>query len=295
VHASLIFFAPLLGFVAAVGFSLRYGITAVDAGLLCAMYVATVIGVEIGFHRCLSHNAFHATEPVKVVLAIFGSMAAQGPVSFGSNHRRHHLCSDDSEDPHSPYGHGGRRFGLIRGLWHAHVGWTFIHQMTYTNRFSSDLVRDRVVSWVNRYYLFWIALGLAFPALIGGLATGTWVGAVGGFLWGGLARVFLVQQATFSVNSVCHCFGRRPFSTRDHSTNSFVLAIPTFGQAWHNNHHAFPFSAVTGFAWWQLDLGGLFIRALQRIGLAWDVRVPDQEQIGRKSKRVSRLLKRAVS
>jgi stearoyl-CoA desaturase (delta-9 desaturase) len=264
---------PLVGFVAAVVLAWRTGIGAVEIGALAAMYALTTSAVTVGFHRHLAHRAFRTTLVTRMILAIAGSMAAQGPVIYwAANHRRHHVHADQPGDPHSPHVNGPRPYGRLRGLFHAHVGWLFAHDMTDCAHYVPDLLRDTVLVKINRLYLVWVALGLALPALVAGLLTGTARGALAGFLWGGLVRIFVLQHATFSINSICHAFGRRSFPTRDHSTNNVWLALISFGEAWHNNHHAFPRSARFGLRWWQVDVGAALIRGLELIGLAWNVR-----------------------
>jgi stearoyl-CoA desaturase (delta-9 desaturase) len=264
---------PLAGCVAATVLAWRTGIGAVEIGTLGAMYAITTAAITVGFHRHIAHRAFRATRATRMILAIAGSMAAQGPVIYwAANHRRHHAHADQPGDPHSPYVDGPRSAGPFRGLVHAHVGWLFAHEITDCARYAPDLLRDTVMVTINRLYLVWVALGLALPALAGALITGTPRGALAGFLWGGLVRTFVLQHITFSINSICHWFGRRGFATHDHSTNNVWLALISFGEAWHNNHHAFPRSARFGLRWWQVDIGAALIRALELVGLAWNVR-----------------------
>jgi stearoyl-CoA desaturase (delta-9 desaturase) len=174
---------------------------------------------------------------------------------------------------------------MIKGLWHAHVGWLFIPQVTDWAHYIPDLVRDRALFRVNRLYFLWLTLGLAIPAAAGGLLSETWFGAVQGFLWGGLVRIFLEHHTTWSVNSICHVYGSRPYATRDESRNNPWLAVFSFGESWHNNHHAFPFSAMHGLRWWQLDAGGLVIRALDATGLVWNVKIPSEHMKESKRRR----------
>lgn len=264
---------PLAGVIAAGELAWRTGIGAVEVGTLVAMYALTTAAVTVGFHRHLAHRAFRTTFATRMILAIAGSMAAQGPVIYWTaNHRRHHLHADRPGDPHSPHVNGERPCGRLRGLIHAHVGWLFAHDLTDCARYVPDLLRDAALVRINRLYLVWVALGLALPALAAGLLTGTARGALTGFLWGGLVRIFVLQHATFSINSICHVFGRRSFPTHDHSTNNVWLALISFGEAWHNNHHAAPRSARFGLRWWQVDVGAVLIRGLELLGLAWNVR-----------------------
>ncbi|RAY12318.1 acyl-CoA desaturase [Actinomadura craniellae] len=263
---------PALGFVAALAFSLRYGFTLRDLALLAGMYLVTALGVEGGLHRFFSHRSFTAGPAVTAFLGVTGSMAAQGPILFWvAVHRQHHACTDRDGDPHSPRPLGPGLRGRLRGLWHGHAGWLFTIRRAGWTRHVSDLVRDRLVMKVNQYYFGWVLLGLAIPAAIGGLLGGA-EGAAGGFLWGGLARIFLLDQVTWSVNSIGHTLGNRPYRTRDNSRNVAPLAPLSVGGSWHNNHHSQPALATNRHSFWQIDVTGMFIRTLDLVGLASDVR-----------------------
>nr|WP_239396281.1 acyl-CoA desaturase [Frankia sp. CiP3] len=265
---------PALGVVAAIVFAIRYGFTWTDLGLLAGMYLVTALGVESGLHRFFSHRAFSAGPALTSFLGVAGSMAAQGPILFWvATHRIHHAFTDRDGDPHSPRPIGDGRLARLRGLWHGHVGWLFTIRRANWSRNVPDLLRDRLVMRLNRYYFGWIVLGLALPALIGGLVDGP-RGAVGGLLWGGLARIFLLDQVTWGVNSLGHTLGRRPNPTRDNSRNISLLSPFSVGGSWHNNHHAQPALAQTRHTRWQLDIAGLFIQLLDVAGLARDVRYP---------------------
>ena len=261
---------PFLGSVLAIGLLWRAGIGAVEVVLLVSMYALSLIGITVGFHRHFAHCAFRTNIAVRIILAILGSMAAQGPViHWVSNHRRHHQYSDQPGDPHSPHFHEG-----VRGLWHGHIGWMLNNEVTNAAVFAKDLLRDSAIAKVNQLYLTWVILGLVIPSVVGGVLTLTWMGALQGFLWGGLVRIFLAHNATWSINSITHLYGNRSFDTQEQSTNNLWLAMPTVGEAWHNNHHAFPNSAKFGLKWWQVDLGYWVIRVLEVVGLAWDVKAP---------------------
>jgi stearoyl-CoA desaturase (delta-9 desaturase) len=276
---SALLVVPLVAAVAALVVLWRHGIGAIEIGLFMAMYGMTTAAVTVGLHRHLAHLAFRAHTPTTVILAIMGSMAMQGPViQWAATHRRHHTHPDMPGDPHSPHLFGTDLRSRLRGLWYAHVGWLFDHEFADATRYAPDLLDNAALRKVNDLYFVWAVLGLALPALAGGLLAGTWTGALQGFLWGGLVRVFLLQHATFSVNSICHVFGRRTFDTRDRSTNNVWLALISFGEAWHNNHHAFPRSARFGLTWWQVDVGSALIRTLAMTRLAWDVREPTVQQ-----------------
>jgi stearoyl-CoA desaturase (Delta-9 desaturase) len=269
-----------LGFAAwrAWGGALRWH----DVIVLAITYTLTGFGVTVGFHRLLTHRSFKTTPAMRALLAALGSAAVEGPViEWVANHRKHHRFSDQRGDPHSPHvqhGHGWR--GALAGLYHAHVGWIFRGEgLAGRERYAKDLLADPVVAFVDRTFVLWVLLGLVFPFCLGMALTGTLAGALTGLLWGGAVRMFFLHHATFSINSLCHFFGRRSYRTDDHSRNLAWLALPTFGEAWHNNHHAFPTSARHGLRWWQLDPSAWLIAALARAGLAWDVvRVAPERQ-----------------
>ena len=269
---------PLLGVAAVLATAWAWGVSALDLSLCVGMYTLSSLGVTAGFHRLLTHGSFKASRGLQAILAVAGSMSAQGPLLFwAAAHRRHHQYSDQDEDPHSPhaFGMGLRAYG--RGLWHAHVGWMFCHQHDDWGRYVPDLLRDRMLFDLSRTYFLWVCLGILLPGGFGGLWSGTWQGAFSGALWGGLVRIFLVHHTTWSVNSICHVFGKRPYVTRDQSTNHWLCALLTFGEGWHNNHHAFPTSARHGLAWWEIDVTYGVIRMLQGLGLVWDVKSPDMK------------------
>lgn len=268
---------PAVGAVAAVVLACFHGIGRLELGLLAAMYVCTALGVEAGLHRFFSHQAFKAGPIVTSLFAIFGSMAAQGPVLFwAATHRMHHAFTDKEGDPHSPRLHGDDFKGRLRGIWHAHVGWLFTLRRQNWSTFTPDLLRNRLVVKLNQFYFVWIAIGLAIPTAAGWLIGGTAYSALMGFLWGGLMRIFLVDQSTWAINSFAHSFGPHPNTTRDQSRNVFWLALPAVGGGWHNNHHAFPALARTSQHFWQIDPSGALIDLLALFGLVWDVRRPER-------------------
>jgi stearoyl-CoA desaturase (Delta-9 desaturase) len=253
-----------------------------DVVVFAVVYVLTGTGITIGFHRHLTHRSFATTRTTRAVLTALGSAAIEGPViSWVADHRKHHAYADEEGDPHSPHvGHGGGWRGTLRGLVHAHLGWLFLHnQRASKRRFAPDLLRDPVVRFIDRTFFLWAMLGFLFAFLLGWLLGGTLAAGFTGILWGGLVRTFVVHHVTYSVNSLCHVFGRRAFPTDDESRNLAWLAVPTLGEAWHNNHHAFPTSAVHGLGRWQLDPSGLVILGLERLGLAWDVVRPSPERV----------------
>lgn len=217
---------------------------------------------------------------MRVALGIAGSMAGQGSISYwASNHRRHHKYSDMPGDIHSPYFDEERKMGIVEGFWHSHMGWTFDHALTNPLHFTKDLYRDPAISRVNQLYMVWVYLGLAIPAVLGGLLTLSWMGALTGFLWGGLVRMLLTYHSTNAIDSVNHIFGTKMYETGDESRNNLLVVLLTMGEGWHNNHHAFPSSAFFGFRWWQFDLGGMLIATLEKLGWVWDANRPSQASI----------------
>ena len=247
-----------------------------DLAILGAMYVVTGLGITVGFHRLLTHRSFQAPKPIEYAFAVLGSMAVQGPVmAWVADHRKHHAHADQEGDPHSPHvGHGDGAAGVLRGLWHAHVGWLVSTQgQASAKRYAPDLYEDRGMRAINRRFPLLVLLTLLVPALLGWALAGSLAGAATGLLWGGLVRIFLVHHVTWSVNSVCHFLGRRRFEIEDHSTNVAWLALPSLGESWHHNHHAFPRSAQHGLRRWEraLDPSGLVIKGLEKLGLARNV------------------------
>ena len=266
---------PFLGLVAAGVLLGTWGFHWVDLGLLVGMYALTGLGITVGFHRLFTHRSFETNSVVKFVLAVLGSMAVQAPLlHWVAQHRRHHQHSDTPGDPHSPHHHGAGPLGWLRGFWHAHIGWAFDPDAAGLPRYVTDLRRSALLRVASALFPVWVALGLLIPAALGGLLAGTWAGALCGLLWGGLVRLFLVHHVTWSVNSACHLWGRRPFPTADQSRNNALFGVLALGEGWHNNHHAFPTSARHGLRWWEFDLSYWAIRALALLRLAWDVKLP---------------------
>ena len=245
-----------------------------DLALFGVMYVITAAGITVGYHRMLTHRSFRTHKPTEYVFASLGSMAVQGPViAWVADHRKHHAHTDVEGDPHSPHvGHGEGVTGVLQGLWHAHMGWLLSeHGRADWKRYAPDLYEDQGMRLINRRFVSLVFLGLGIPALAGYLLTGTLLGAATGLLWGGLVRIFFVHHVTWSVNSVCHFLGSRRFAVEDQSTNVFWLALPSLGESWHHNHHAFPRSAVHGLRRWELDPSAVLIAGMERVGLAWNV------------------------
>jgi stearoyl-CoA desaturase (delta-9 desaturase) len=265
---------PFAATIAAIALLWNSLVRPADLAIALAMYLLTGLGITVGFHRLITHRSFQTSKPVEYAFAVLGSMAVQGPVvAWVADHRKHHAHADVEGDPHSPHvGHGGGVRGVLAGLWHAHVGWLVSTQgRADWRRYAPDLCEDRGMRVIGRHFVSIVFLGLALPALAGYLITGTLLGAATGLLWGGLVRIFFVHHVTWSVNSVCHFLGSRRFDVDDHSTNVFWLALPSFGESWHHNHHAFPRSAAHGLKRWELDISALVIATLEKLGLAWNV------------------------
>jgi stearoyl-CoA desaturase (Delta-9 desaturase) len=273
---------PFLAFSAAIVLLWNQVVGVHDLWILGVMYVLTGLGVTVGYHRLLTHRSFETYRPVRYALAVLGSLAVEGgTITWVADHRKHHAFADEDGDPHSPHaGHEGGVRGTLKGLWHAHVGWIFREEgRAEAPRYARDLVEDRGMRIIEASFLGLVVVSLLIPFGLGYLVTGSLTGGLTAMLWGGLVRIFLVHHITWSINSVCHFFGRRRFANEDHSTNVFWLALPSFGESWHNNHHAFPTSASHGMRWWEIDPSALVIRGLEKVGLAWNVvRVPRERQ-----------------
>ena len=276
---------PFAATVAAIALLWNSLVSGTDLAIAVAMYLVTAIGITVGFHRMLTHRSFQTSKPVEYLFAACGSMAVQGPViSWVADHRKHHAHTDEEGDPHSPHiGHGAGARGALSGLWHAHTGWLFSTQgRADWKRYAADLYEDRGMRAISRQFPLLVLASLALPALAGYLASGTLVGAATGLLWGGLVRIFFVHHVTWSVNSICHFLGSRRFATDDHSTNVFWLALPSLGESWHHNHHAFPRSATHGLRRWEIDPSALIIAGMEKLGLARNVvRISPERQAER--------------
>ena len=282
---------PFAAFAAAIPLLWNSYVGWTDVGIMAFVYLSTAFSITIGFHRLLTHRAFETYRPVKYLFAVLGSMAVQGPViGWVADHRKHHAFTDEEGDPHSPHvSHGGGLIGNLKGLFHAHVGWLWEEQGTAdAKRFAPELLEDRGMRFINRHFIWFVGLSLLIPFALGYLLTGALGGALTALFWGGFVRIFLVHHVTWSINSICHFFGSRRFDLEDHSTNVAWLAIPSLGEAWHHNHHAFPRSATHGLRWWEIDLSGLVIRAMDRLGLAWNVvLIPPERQEQRMAQQVA--------
>ncbi len=271
---------PFAGVIVAIALLWDHGVDAVDLAILAAMYLVSAVGITVGFHRLLTHRAFQTYPWLERTLAVMGSLSVQGSViDWVADHRKHHAHTDAEGDPHSPHvGHGSG----LRGLWYAHTGW-LLHTQGQADwkRYAADLYEDPGMRRIGRRFPLLALVTLLIPAAAGFVLDGMTLGAaLRGLVWGGLVRVFLVHHVTWSVNSICHFFGRRRFDVDDRSTNVAWLSLLSLGESWHHNHHAFPRSAFHGLRWWELDLSGLLISVLERCGLAWNVvRITPERQL----------------
>jgi stearoyl-CoA desaturase (delta-9 desaturase) len=255
---------PLVGTIWAMVLLWQDWISWTDLALFIVFYFLTGMGITAGFHRLLTHSSFETPAAVRATFLILGSMAGQGkPIDWAANHLKHHAFSDKEGDPHSP----------IEGMWHAHMGWFFTGEPADRERYGKKWENDRVIQFIDRTAEVWLVLGLVIPFLIGGWS---------GFIWGGLVRFAFLNHATFAVNSICHAFGARPFDTKDESRNNWIIAFLTFGEGWHNNHHAFPAMAYHGMGWRQFDPTAIVIKALVWLKLAKNVKLPRPELVERR-------------
>ena len=262
---------PFVAFVIAIALLWNRSIDAVDLAILAFMYSVTGLGITVGYHRLLTHRAFQTSKPVEYAFAIAGCMAVEGPpIAWVADHRLHHAHTDEEGDPHSP--HVGEGSG-VKGLWHAHTGWLMKTQGgAEFRKYAPDLCEDRGMRWISRNFLGFVALGLFIPFALGFVLHGfSLTAALWTLLWAGFVRVFFIHHVTWSINSVCHFFGRRRFDIDDKSTNVAWLAIPTFGESWHHNHHAFPRSARQGLGRFEVDISAMVIWTLEKVGLATNV------------------------
>jgi stearoyl-CoA desaturase (delta-9 desaturase) len=274
---------PFVAVLAAVPVMWGWGLSFRDLVIAGVMYVITAHGVTVGFHRHFTHKSFRTNKVISVLLAVAGSMAIQGPVvRWVADHRKHHRFSDRSEDPHSPWRYGEGMGSLAKGFFYAHLGWLFDKEQTSQTDYAADLVADRAIHRVSRTFPVWVITSMLLPPLVGGLWAWSWQGAATAFFWGSLVRVAALHHVTFAINSVCHITGRRPFRTKDRSRNVWWLAIPSMGEAWHNFHHAEPRSARHGVRRFEIDTSAMFIRTLERLHLAHDVRWPSAACVARR-------------
>lgn len=278
---------PFLALIAAVPVAWGWGLTWVDVTIAVVFYLVSGFGVTVGFHRYLTHGSFKAKRWLRITLASAGQLSVEGNViQWVADHRRHHMFSDREGDPHSPWRYGTNPMAILKGLWYAHVGWLFVREPSNKKRFAPDLLADPDIRRIDRLFPYHVLFSLAAPALIGGLVTWSWQGMVSAFFWGSLVRVAFLHHVTWSVNSICHVVGERPFQTRegDQAANFWPLAILSFGESWHNMHHADPTSARHGALRGQIDLSARLIWIFERFGWAYDVRWPKAERLATKLK-----------
>ncbi|HEY0806871.1 MAG TPA: acyl-CoA desaturase [Pseudonocardiaceae bacterium] len=273
---------PLLALLAAVPLAWGWGLSWTDIGLAVGWYAVSGLGVTVGFHRLFTHGAFRANRALRIALAIAGSFSMEGPViDWVADHRRHHAFADRDGDPHSPWRFGTSAGAVARGFVHAHVGWLFDRNRTNHARFAPDLVADADIRKVSDSFMVWATISIGAPAVMGGLITWSWWGALTALFWAGLVRVAVLHHVTWSVNSVCHIIGARPFAARDKSANFWPLAILSFGESWHNLHHADPTCARHGVLRGQVDISARLIRWFEQLGWVWQVRWPTPERLAR--------------
>jgi stearoyl-CoA desaturase (delta-9 desaturase) len=273
---------PAIALVAAIPVLWGWGVGWADLISAAVFYTVSCLGVTVGFHRYFTHGSFKAGRAMRVALAVAGSLSVQGPVlHWVADHRRHHAFSDREGDPHSPWNFGTSPAALVRGFWHAHMGWIFDRDLTNRQRFAPDMEADRDMRLVHRLFGPLTAVTLLAPALVGGLVTWSWWGAVTGFFWAGVVRVAVLHHVTWSVNSICHMIGDRPFTARDRSANFWPLAILSMGEAWHNLHHADPTSARHGVLRGQVDVSARLIWIFEKLGWVHDVRWPSSRRLSR--------------
>jgi stearoyl-CoA desaturase (Delta-9 desaturase) len=286
-HAAMYVFilVPFLALIVGIVYAARGGgISWLDIGLAVLFYAISGHGVTVGFHRYFTHGSFKAARPLRIALAVAGSLAVQGPVvRWVADHRKHHAFSDRPGDPHSPWKYGGGVRALAKGLGWAHLGWLFDPEQTDARRYAPDLLEDRGVMRVHRMFPQLTATSLLAPALLGWMLTGfTWHGAWTAFLWAGLVRIFVLHHVTWSVNSICHVVGKRPFESRDQSRNVWPLAVLSMGESWHNLHHADPTCARHGVDRGQVDSSAALIKTFEKLGWAHDVRCPDPARLAKR-------------
>jgi stearoyl-CoA desaturase (Delta-9 desaturase) len=271
---------PFIALLAAVPAMWGWGLGWHDVVLALAFYVVSGLGVTVGYHRYFTHGGFKAKRWLRIALAVAGSLAVQGPViRWVADHRRHHMFSDKEGDPHSPWRFGTSVGALTKGMWHAHMGWLFNRERTNEERFTPDLLADRDIRRIDHLFPVWLAGTLLAPALIGGLWSMSWHGALTAFFWASLVRISFLHHITWSVNSVCHVIGERPFAARDKSANFWPLAIISFGESWHNSHHADPTCARHGVLKGQIDISARLIQWFERFGWVYDVRWTTPERV----------------
>ncbi|CAM4157534.1 acyl-CoA desaturase [Kibdelosporangium persicum] len=273
---------PFAALIAAVPLLWGWGLSWVDVGLSLFFFYFSGLGVTVGYHRLFTHNSFKAKRPMRIMLAVMGSMAVQSPpITWVADHRRHHAFSDREGDPHSPWLFGTSPWALAKGFWHAHMGWIFERDVTNKQRFAPDLMADKDIVKVNKLFVLFTTLTFVLPAVLGGLITWSWWGALTAFFWAGFVRVAILHHVTWSTNSICHMIGERPFKSRDKAANFWPLAILSFGESWHNLHHADPTCARHGVQRGQIDTSARLIWIFEKFGWVYDVRWPTEQRLAR--------------
>lgn len=256
-----------------------------DITLASGLWLLTAGGITIGYHRYFTHGSFKANRTVKIILAVFGSLAIEGSLDqWVADHRKHHKFSDEVGDPHSPWRFGTSKKAIGKGLLYSHVGWLFDDDNTGIDKYAPDIAADKDLNWISKHFSVFVISSLLLPAVLGGLITWSWMGALTAFFWAGLVRVAFVHHVTWSINSICHVFGNRPFTSRDLSSNVAWLAIPSLGESWHNLHHVDPTAARHGVMKGQIDISASLIKGMEKTGLATDVRWPKAERLAKKLK-----------
>ena len=273
---------PFAAFLAAIPVAWGWGMGWIDVALMVGFYCVALAGVTVGFHRLFTHGSFKANRPLRDVLALAGSLAIEGPmIRWVADHRRHHAHSDRDGDPHSPWRYGTSTRALAKGLFYSHVGWLFDDDHTNREKYTPDLMADRDLRVISSLFWLWVIVSMGLPPLIGGLVTMSWTGALTAFFWGSLVRVFVLHHVTWSINSICHTIGERPFAARDKSANFWPLAILSFGESWHNMHHADPTAARHGVLRGQVDISARIIWFFEKFGWAKDVRWPKADRLAK--------------
>lgn len=275
---------PLVALIAAIPLLWGHGLDWVDVGLALVFYLISGLGVTIGFHRYFTHGSFRANRPLRAALAIAGSLSVQGSIiTWVADHRRHHAFSDTDGDPHSPWAFGTSPWALTKGFWHAHMGWLFEREVTNRSRFAPDLLKDPMIVQIDKLFPLWVAITLFLPATIGGIISQSWWGFLSAFFWAGLVRVAVLHHVTWSVNSICHMIGERPYASRDKAANFWPLAIVSFGESWHNSHHADPTCARHGVRRGQIDISARTIWIFEKFGWATNIKWPNAERFAKLS------------
>ncbi len=276
---------PFLAVLAAIPIAWGGWLSWTDIAIAVPFYLVTGLGITVGFHRYFTHGSFKAKRWLRIALALAGSVAIEGNIiQWVADHRRHHAFSDQDGDPHSPWRYGAGYWALTKGLWHAHMGWMFSRELSNRARFAPDLLEDADISLIDRLFPAIVLFSTLGPAAIGGLVTWSWQGALTAFFWAGIVRIGLLHHVTWSINSVCHVYGERPFVVRngDRASNFWPLAILSFGESWHNLHHADPTCARHGVLRGQVDISARLIWIFEKTGAAWSVKWPNQDRLAAK-------------